>query len=196
MAGAIENDREEAKRLADVAISAGADVPLALAVASVVRAALTRDHDLALAGVDRAALLNPNAAAVLSFDAVTRCLCGNYDQAIVNAQRALYLSPLEPLSYHAEFALGLACLLTGRAEEAVAHSRRAIDGNRNFAFPYGVLALGCAQLGRADEAAQAVRWLVDVSPGFHIGSLRKIRFADARRLQSDLRLLRAVHLPE
>ncbi len=194
--GATGDDREEAKRLARVAIAGGADVPLALAVAGAVRAALTRDHDLALAAVDRATMINPNAAVVLGFDAVTRCLCGAYDRAIANAEKALHLSPLEPLVYHAAFAVALASLLTGRAEEAVAHARRAIEGNRNFAFPHCVLALGCARLGHAAEAAQAVRRLVNIAPGFHIGSLRRIRFADAARLQSDLDLLRAAHLPE
>jgi adenylate cyclase len=194
--GATEDDREEAKRLARVAIAGGADVPLALAVAGAVRAALTRDHDLALAAVDRATMINPNAAVVLGFDAVTRCLCGAYDQAIANAEKALHLSPLEPLVYHAAFAMALASLLTGHAEEAVAHARRAIEGNRNLAFPHCVLALGCARLGHVDEAAQAVQRLVNVAPGFHIGSLRRIRFADAARLQSDLALLRAAHLPE
>src|SRR5271169_2887644 len=194
--GASEDDREEAKRLARVAIAGGADVPLALVVASTVRAALTRDHDLALAAVDRATMINSNAAIVLGFDAVTRCLCGDYDRAIANAEKALHLSPLEPLVYHAAFAMALASLLTGRAEEAVAHARRAIEGNRNLAFPHCVVALGCARLGHVDEAAQAVRRLVNVAPGFHIGSLRRIRFADAARLQSDLDLLRAAHLPE
>jgi tetratricopeptide (TPR) repeat protein len=190
------SDLEEAKRLARVAIAGGADVPLALAIAGAVRAALTRDHDLALAAVDRATMINPNAAVVLGFDAVTRCLCGAYDRAIANAEKALHLSPLEPLVYHAAFAMALASLLTGRAEEAVVHARRAIEGNRNFAFPHCVLALGCARLGHVEEAAQAVRRLVNIAPGFHIGSLRRIRFADAARLQSDLGLLRAAHLPE
>src|SRR5271169_3386333 len=194
--GATEDDREEAKRLARVAIAGGADVPLALAVAGAVRAALTRDHDLALAAVDRATMINPNAAVVLGFGAVTRCLCGDYDRAIAHAEKALHLSPLEPLVYHAAFALALASLLTGRAEEAVGHARRAIEGNRNFAFPHCVLALGCARLGHVEEAAQAVRRLVNIAPGFHIGSLRRVRFADAARLQSDLDLLRAAHLPE
>jgi len=44
--------------------------------------------------------------------------------------------------------------------------------------------LGCARLGRGGEAAQAVRRLVRVAPRFRLGSLRKIRFADAARLQS------------
>ena len=194
--GAQEDDREEAKRLARVAIAGGADVTLALAVAGAVRAALTRDHDLALAAVDRATMANPNAAVVLGFDAVTRCLCGDYDRAIAHAEKALHLSPLEPLIYHAAFALALACLLTGRAEEAVTHARRAIEGNRNFAFPYCVLALACARLGHVDEAGQAVRRLGGAAPGFRIGSLRSIRFADAARLLPDLNLLRAAHLPE
>ena len=47
---AQEDDREEAKRLARAAIAGGADVPLALVVAGAVRAALTRDHDLAHGG--------------------------------------------------------------------------------------------------------------------------------------------------
>jgi len=165
-------------------------------VAGAVRAALTRDHDSALAAVDRATMINPNAAIVLGFDAQTRCLCGAYDRAIEHAEKAMHLSPLEPLVYHATFALALACLFTGRNEEAVTHARKAIDGNRYFAFPYCVLALGCARLGQREEAAQTVRRLVSAAPSFRIGTLRKIRFADAARLQSDLDLLRQAHLPE
>jgi adenylate cyclase len=194
--GGEDDDREAAKRLARVAIAEGGDVPLALAVAGAVRAALTRDHDSALAAVDRATMINSNAAIVLGFDALTRCLCGAYDKAIEHAKKAMHLSPLEPLVYHAACAAGLACLFTGRNEEAVTHARKAIEGNRNFAFPYCVLALGCARLGQREEAAQAVRRLVGAAPSFRIGTLRKIRFADAARLQSDLDLLRQAHLPE
>jgi hypothetical protein len=53
-----------------------------------------------------------------------------------------------------------------------------------------------ARLGHAEEAAQAVRRLAQIAPGFHLGSLRRIRFADVARLQPDLDLLRAAHLPE
>jgi len=35
-----------------------------------------------------------------------------------------------------------------------------------------------------------------VAPRFRLGSLRKIRFADAARLQSDLDLLRGAQLPD
>ena len=64
------DDRETARGLARTAIAEGGDAPLALVVGGAVHAALTRDHDLALAAVDRAAMINPNAAAVLGFDAL------------------------------------------------------------------------------------------------------------------------------
>ena len=81
---------------------------------------------------------------------------------------------------------------------------KAIEGNRNFAFPFRlsllcphcVLALGCARLGHRQDAVEAVRRLVSAAPSFRIGTLRKIRFADAACLQPDLALLRAARLPE
>jgi adenylate cyclase len=194
--GAEDDDRETAKRLARAAIAGGGDAPLALAVAGAVRAALSRDHDSALAAVDRATMINPKSAIVLGFDALTRCLCGAYDKAIEHAEKALHLSPLEPLNYHANFTLALACLFTGRNEEAVTHARKAIEGNRNFAFPYCMLALVCARLGQHQEASQTIRRLASSAPSFRIGTLRKIRFTDAARLHPDLALLQAAGLPE
>jgi Flp pilus assembly protein TadD len=191
-----EDDREAAKGLARTAIEEGADVPLALAVGGAVRAALSRDHDSALAAVDRATMINPKSAIVLGFDALTRCLCGAYDKAIEHAEKALRLSPTEPLIYHAATAFSLACLLTGRCDEGVSHARRAIDGNRNFALPYCVLALSCVRLGRSEEASQAIRQLTTASPGFCLRALRKIRFADAARLQPEFDQLPAAHLPD
>ena len=190
------DDREEAKRLARTAITAGGDDPQALAVAGAVRAALTRDHDSALAAVDRALMISPNSAFVLGFGALAQCLCGAYEKAVANAEKALRISPFDPLVYHAALALAWASLLLGRDEEAVSQARRAIEGNPHFAFAYCVLALGCTRLGQQKEAREALLRLVRAAPRFRIGSLRRIRFVDAQRLEPDLDLLRAAGLPE
>jgi adenylate cyclase len=193
---ATQTDRQEAQRLARTAIARGPDVPLALAVGGAVCAMLTRDHDAALAAVDRATMLNPNAAIVLAFDALTRAVCGDYAKAIAHADKALGLSPFEPLGYHAALAGAFAHLLTGHPEQALPLAHKAVEGNRNFAFSFVVLALACARLERAPEAAAAVAQLVRLAPRFHLARLRRIRFADGERLQADLELLRAAHLPE
>jgi adenylate cyclase len=190
-----DEDRETAKRLARTAI-VGGEVPLALALGAAVRAALTRDHHLALAATDRAIMITNNSALVLGFDALTRCLCGTYDKAIEHAEKAIRLSPQEPLIYYASFALGLAYLFTGRNEDAVTNACKVIHGNKNFAFAHCLLALACARLGRANEALKALRDLLKVAPQFRIGMLRRVRFADAKLLEADLALLRTARIPE
>ena len=75
-------------------------------------------------------------------------------------------------------------------------AQKAIEGNRNFAFSYCVLALAFARLGRPDEAEQAVSQLTRAAPGFHLSALRRIRFANVERLLPDLELLRGAHVPD
>lgn len=194
--GGKDDDRETAKRFAREAIVNGGEFPLALALGATVRAALTRDHYRALAASDRAMMITNNSALVLGFDALARCICGAYDKAIEHAQKAIHLSPLEPLNYYGAFALGLACLFTGRDEEAVISARKAIDGNPKFAFGHCLLALACARLGQTGAALKALRGLVEVAPQFRIGMLRRVRFADAKLLEGDLSLLRSARIPE
>ena len=193
---AQSDDRETADRLARIAIENGGEIPLALALGGAVRAVLTRDHDPALAAVDRATMITNNSALVLGFDALTRCLCGAYGKAIEHAEKAMRMSPLEPLIYYAAFALGLASLFTGRNEDAVTNARKAIEGNRNFAFAHCLLGLARARLGRTNEAVNALRDLLEVAPQFRIGMLGKIRFADAKLLETDLALLRTARIPD
>jgi adenylate cyclase len=189
------NDRERAKRLARIAIDSGAEVPLALAVAAAVRAALTRDHALALVATDRATMLCSNSALVLSFDSLTRCICGDYDKAIAHAEKGIRLSPREPLLYLAALPLSMAYLMAGRHEEAVAHARKALEANPRLALARYVLAAALARAGQSGEATEAVERLQEVAPRFRAGTLHRIRFADSARLQADVELLRAVGLP-
>lgn len=193
--GGEDHDREVAKRMGRAAIAAGSDHPTALAVAGAVRATLTHDHPLALTAADRAIMLSPNSAFVLGLAALTQCICGVYGRAIEHAEKAIRLSPTEPLLYPALFTLALAYLRIGRAEEAAAHAARAIAANRNFVFSYCVLAMSLARLGRADQAGRAIQQLLAVAPHFRLGTLRRIRFADAAVMRSDLGLLLAAGLP-
>jgi adenylate cyclase len=194
--GTQADDPETAAQLARAAIAEGADTPLALVVGGAVRALLVSDRASAVAAVDRAMTINRDSAVVLSFAALIRCLDGNRDTAVEHAQRAKRLSPSEPLIYIAAFALALACLLAGREEEAIANARTAIEGNRNFAFAYCLLALSCARLDRREEAQQAIRDLLRAAPRFHLAALRRMPSLHAALQSRDLSLLSAAGLPE
>jgi adenylate cyclase len=193
--GAQADDKQAAAQLARTAITDGADVTLALVVGGAVRLLLESDRVAALAAVDRAMMVNRDSAVVLSFSALIRCLCGNADKAIEHAERAMRLSPSEPLIYLAAFACALACLSAGRPEEAIGHARKAIEGNRSFAFSYGVLALACARLNRREEAEETVRELLRLAPRFHLDALRRVPLLNAALQSADLSLLSAAGLP-
>jgi tetratricopeptide (TPR) repeat protein len=98
---------------------------------------------------------------------------------------ALRLSPVEPLIYYAAFTLALAYLLTDRPEEAVAHARKTIEGDRNFALPYCIPAAAYARLERAEEASQAVQRLIRLAPSFRLGSLPRTVIGRSPGLRHD-----------
>jgi len=190
------NDRETATELARAAIAEGADTPLALVVAGTVSAVLLNDRDSAVAAIDRAMTINCHSAVVLGFGALIRCFCGAYNTAVEYAEKAMRLSPLEPLIFVAAFALAFALLMIGRAEEAIGPARKAIEGNPNFAFSYLVLAIACARLNRREEAEQAAHQLLRAAPRFRIATLRAIPSARSALQQADLALLLAAGLPQ
>jgi adenylate cyclase len=193
---AADDDRQAAKRLARAAIKAGQDDPPSLALAAAVLAALTRDADAALAAVDRALLINPRSAFVLSFCSITRCLCGAYDKAVEDGESALRLSPFDPLIYHANEALAWAYLMTGLNRDAVIHARQAVGRNPTCVVAHSALAIVAARTGADLEAAAAVRAAIDAVPEFRTRSLQRIRFADAAVIRPDLALLQAAGLPD
>jgi len=192
---ATSEDRDEAKRLARLAIAEDTEAPLALAAAGAVRAILTRDHDLAEAAVARAVSLDPNSAPALSFAALTRCICGKYALAAAHADRAISLSPVEPLAYIARFARAIASLAMGQTEEAVAHGQAAINANHNFALSYAVLAAAYLRAGRSAEAAETLGEALRIAPGLRAGSFRRVRFSD-RAIIAEMAALRSAGLPD
>jgi len=194
--GAQADDAEMAAKLARTAMDEGADTPLALVVGGAVRALLVSDRASAVAAVDRAMTINGNSAVVLSFAAFIGCLCGSRDRAVEQTRTAMRLSPLDPLTYIAAFALAFACLLTGRDEEAIGHARKAIEGNRNFAFAYCLLAIACARLNRREAAEHAIRELLRAAPGFRLATLRRMPSLCAALQPINLTLLSAAGLPE
>ena len=111
-----DEERQAAIQAARQALAVGGDDPAALAFGGFVVAMVGRDCETGIDALRRALALNPNSALALGLGATVHCLLGDYSATIEQAQRALRLSPLDPMSYFPLVALSYAHLFTGRAD--------------------------------------------------------------------------------
>ena len=102
----------EAVRLARRAIEAGKEDPDALWMAAWTLSAFTGEHATAASVIDRALMLNPNAAHAWMVSGLVSVNQNRPDRAIEAFDRATRLSPLDPLGRG--FTLGLALADLGR----------------------------------------------------------------------------------
>ena len=194
--GDDEAERAAGERTARRALALGQDDPMALATGGFVLSLLAHDHEAALAALGRAVALNPNSALALSFSALVHCFAGDYGAAIEHAQRALRLSPFDPLSFRPLIALTFGHLFTGRHEAAAGYAARAVQANPDFEVCHALLVASLVELGRLEEAREAARRLVARFPTFRIAQRRRAGFRDTGRFEAWLAALRRAGLPD
>jgi TolB-like protein/Tfp pilus assembly protein PilF len=171
-----EAEAVEALRLARHAIEAGRDDPDALWMAGHVILLFGGDHAGAASAFDRALILNPNSAhawmarGFLSY-------CQNQPAPAIEAlERAMRLSPLDPLSHLFTCGLAFAHIAAGRYEHAMEWVDRSLrDLPRYRSSMYVKIAL-CAHLGRIQEACEWLGRFLEDLPGLTIAGY-KARFA-------------------
>ncbi|MBB3394898.1 MULTISPECIES: adenylate/guanylate cyclase domain-containing protein [unclassified Rhizobium] len=171
-------------------IASGTDDAAALAIAAFAIFMLGKDQEAALNAAERALSLNSSCATALYFGSVLYAFAGLPAKATFNAERALRLSPFDPMAYAAHLALGTAAIQQERYDEAVAHCARAAQANPRFSTLYFFQAAALALAGRQEEARPAVQRLLELEPGFRLrvffelGMVRAIadRFADGARM--------------
>ena len=173
-------DRAEwvaALRHARAVLTSNTDDSVALALSAFVVALFTRDYDAALDAIGRALALTPNSAMVLVHSAATHSFAGRYDTAIQHAERSLRLSPLDPMRYRAEIAVGWSHLFSGRYAEAAEAAQRAINANVNYAPGHEILIASRVFLGQLDMAHTAAARFRDAVPRYQISAVMGGRFS-------------------
>jgi TolB-like protein/class 3 adenylate cyclase len=157
-------DIAETLNLARRAIGAGGDDPEALANGAWALALLGGEHAAAMRAVERALALNPNSAHAWHTSGAVHAFANRPDAAITAVQRAMRLSPLDPLSASFYWIMGYALMQAGRYEEALEWVDRSLhDRPSNHAAIRGRVAL-CGYLGRLDEAREWIARLLAVNP--------------------------------
>src|SRR6516162_4637164 len=168
--GNSEEDRATAIRHAHAALKEGADDATAIGIAAFVVAITEHDPATALAAFNRATAISPSNAFVLGFGSVALACGGKAELAIEWAERALRLSPFDPLRHLPFNAMAVAHFTRGRYEQAAAASRNAIDSNPPFSLLHAMLAASLIRLGQADAAKLAAARVLVLQPSFRVGA--------------------------
>jgi TolB-like protein/class 3 adenylate cyclase/Tfp pilus assembly protein PilF len=195
-AGLAEEARLAALRHARIAIATGGDDATALAVAAFIIGIFERDYETAFNAFDRSLALSPSSALAFGLSSLIRAWSGDNASAIEHAERALRLSPFDPLSYNPYNALAYTHFFAGRFDEAASAAGMAAQANPRFSIPWILRTAALAKVGRIDEAKASAQRLLDVEPGFTVNSFLACNVTSAERLAEIGDALRAVGLRE
>jgi adenylate cyclase len=189
-----EFERKEAVRLLRLALSDDDDDPEKLAWASLISAYMVGDSEGAIEMADRAVALNPNLYWAWSCRGHVYRIAGLPEEALRSFERAIRMSPIDPLLHRAFVGMGYAFIELGRLDEAIVAGKKAQRQNPSFSSAYRCLASAFAHLGRDAEAHDAAARLLETDPAFTISAFI------ARGGQSNTKLLieglRKAGLPE
>ena len=186
-----------ALRNARKAIALGGDDAAALATAAFVVAVVDSDYETATAAFDRSFALSSSSALALGFSSIVRAWNGDDATAVEQAERAIRLSPFDPLLYLPYVGLAYAHFAAGRFDEAAIAAGRASQSNPKFTMPHVLHAAALANLGRDEEATTLLDRLRDLEPQLTVGTaIRSARYVDPAKNAELGDALRRAGLPE
>jgi adenylate cyclase len=163
-------DREEAIRLSRLALTIDDSDPDALASASVTLVYMVGDHESAIETSDRAVALNPNSFNAWHYRGWVYTTAGLSEEAVPSFERAMRVSPVDPLLHRSLTGMGYALVELGRFDEAIVAGKKAQRQNPSYSPAYRCLASAFAHLGRDAEALGAAAGLLGVDPAFTISA--------------------------
>ena len=154
-----------------------------------------RRHDAAIAELERAFALNPNFVDFRYAQALM--YAGEPARAIEVLEASTYLDPLQPSMFGFTGVMGGANYTLRRYGEAVRWYRESASRLPSRQWPHLGLALAYAQSERLEEARAEAAQVLQINPGFTIGSWRRIAvYKDPNDLEHRIDGLRKAGLPE
>jgi len=163
-------DRKEAVRLCRLALSVDDSDPETLAIATVVSAWMVGDCESSIELADRAVALNPNSFLAWHGRGWVYNIAGLPEEAVQSFERAIRMSPVDPLLHSSFAGMGYAFIELGRFDEAILAGKKALRQNPSYSSAFRCLASAYAHLGRDAEAREAAARLLEVDPAFTISS--------------------------
>jgi tetratricopeptide (TPR) repeat protein len=166
--GGHEENRRGAIRHAHAAIAHGRDDAIALSLGGFVMGLVAHDRDAARQAFEAALALSPSCALAYLLGSVVLVFAGDPDRGIEWGERALRLSPFDPMRYGMLFAISLGQLARGEDEAAAETAHKTFQANPYWSTAHFILAATHAKLGRLDAAKAAAQRVLELQPGFTI----------------------------
>lgn len=191
-----ERDAELALRAVEAA-GAISDDPTALTAAGAATS-ICGDQERATTFIEKALALDPNNAwawARYGWIAIYRA---EPEQATERFQRAMGLSPMDPLAFNMKIGMAASMAMTGSLAQAMTIARELTTSHPDVIMSYRFLATWAAMSGDLETARWAARKLLAAQPGFTIARYRALPFFRHLPAWADgvVEALRLAGLPE
>ena len=191
----IAGSQAMARSLAERAAEMSGDDPVILAVLGAVHT-FVRNHGTARVLLERAVTLDPNAAWAWSRLGWIENYADQPQKAIGNFERALRLSPIDPMNFNNYVGIGSAHEVVQEYDEAAAFYRRALEERPNASWIYRNLASVLSGAGRADEAKQAFAVMMLTYPDLTVSKFKQAMVFSPAVLNRMAENLRKLGLPD
>jgi len=179
------NDATQADQFARSAIECNSMEPMALAVHGQVASYLYKDFDLAFRRFEAALRINANAAPAWMWSAAAHAWMGNGPLAIQEINKAMALSPYDPLMYAYNSYASIAYLVDGQYERAIECALRCLRENPTYTAAHRQLVIALVLTGRENEAQASARRLLELEPGLTVTGFRR-RYPGSASSHADL----------
>lgn len=149
------------------------DHSLSLTLDGFVAAYVRREVDLAEQRYDAALKVNPSESLAWLFKSALLAYREQHAASGDCVERALSLSPLDPMRYYYEHFASLSALLAGDHGRAIALGERSLAGNRTHASTLRVLVMALALGGQGQRACVLAQDLLKLEPGLTQAGFRR-----------------------
>ena len=191
----IAKSQAMARSLAERAAEMSGDDPVILAVLGAVHT-FVRNHGTARILLERAVALDPNAAWAWSRLGWIENYADQPQKAIGNFERALRLSPIDPMNFNNYVGMGSAHEVAQEYDKAAAFYRRALEEQPNASWIYRHLASSLSGAGRIEEAKQAFAEVMRNYPDLTVSKFKQAMVFSPAVLNRMAENLRKLGLPD
>jgi adenylate cyclase len=191
----IAESQAMARSLAERAAEMSGDDPVILTVLGAVHT-FVRNHGTARVLLERAVTLDPNAAWAWARLGWLENYADRSKKAIENFERALRLSPIDPMNFNNYAGIGSAHEVAQEYDKAAAFYRRALEERPNASWIYRNLAASLSGAGRVEEAKLAFADLMRSYPDLTVSRFKQAMVFSPAVLNRMAENLRKLGLPD